>query len=62
MNRINDSDTGATVTREQWILPLLRSLGFEKLPFMRSATQEGGQSYFISHRAGENENGLSIDK
>jgi len=60
MNRIKITDTGATVTREQWILPLLRSLGFDKLAFMRAASQVGGQSYFISHRAGEDEAGFPI--
>jgi hypothetical protein len=28
LNRIKEGDTGATVTREQWILPLLKNIRF----------------------------------
>lgn len=60
LGRVKESETAATVTREQWILPLLRSLGFDGITFSRSATHVGGQSYFISHRLGDDENGLPI--
>ena len=60
MGRIKEGDTGATVTREQWILPLLRTLGFEGITFSRSAAQVGGETYFISHRLGEGVEGLPI--
>ncbi|HWR59143.1 MAG TPA: hypothetical protein VN328_09670, partial [Thermodesulfovibrionales bacterium] len=60
LNRIKEGDTGATVTREQWILPLLRTLGFEGITFSRSAAQVGGETYFISHRLGEGVEGLPI--
>lgn len=60
MGRIKEGDTGATVTREQWILPLLRTLGFEGITFSRSAAQVGGESYFISHRLGEGVEGMPI--
>ncbi|MBI4830002.1 MAG: restriction endonuclease, partial [Candidatus Lindowbacteria bacterium] len=58
--RTGEKDTGATVTREQWILPLLRSLGFEGISFARSAAQIRGRSYAISHRLGDGEDGLPI--
>lgn len=32
LRRIKEEESGASVTREQWILPLLRSLGFEGIP------------------------------
>ena len=60
MNRIKEGDTGATITREQWILPLLRSIGFDGITFSRKADQVGGLSYFISHRLGDGENGLPV--
>jgi hypothetical protein len=60
LNRIKESDTGATVTREQWILPLLRTLGFDKITFAKSAALVGGDTYFISHRLGDGEDGLPI--
>jgi hypothetical protein len=60
LNRIKEGDTGATVTREQWILPLLRTFGFDKVTFAKSAALVGGETYFISHRLGEGEDGLPI--
>src|SRR3990170_2854925 len=42
LNRIKEGDTGATVTREQWILPLLRTFGFDKITFAKSAALVGG--------------------
>ena len=50
----------ASVTREQWILPFLRSLGFKGITFSRSAATVGGQTYFISHRLGAGEDSLPI--
>jgi hypothetical protein len=58
--RVSETDSGASVTREQWMLPLLRALGFDNITFSRSAAQVGGQSYFISHRLGNSEDGLPI--
>jgi len=60
MGRIKEGDSGATVTREQWILPLLRTLGFEGITFSPSAAQVGGETYFISHPLGEGVEGLPI--
>jgi hypothetical protein len=52
VSRLKETDSAATPTREQWILPLLRSLGWDKLSYMKSAAQVGGQTYAISHREG----------
>jgi len=58
--RVSETDSGASVTREQWMLPLLRVLGFNNVTFSRSAAQVGGQTYFISHRLGDGEEGLPV--
>ena len=60
INRVNKEESGATVTREQWILPLLRTLGFEGISFSRSAILVGGSPYLISHRLGDEEHPLPI--
>ena len=60
LRRLKEEESGATVTREQWILPLLRTLGFEGIAFSRSAAEVGGQTYFISHRLGADDKGLPI--
>ena len=48
------SESATTVTREQWVLPLLESLGYT-LTFQRAAAEVDGRSYAISHRVGEAE-------
>lgn len=48
----HSSERSTTLTREAWIMPLLELLGFDLL-FQRSAAQIGSDSYFISHRAGD---------
>jgi hypothetical protein len=60
LGRIKEGETGATQTREQWILPLFRTLGFDKITFTKSAAQAGGQTYAISHRLGGGDEGLPI--
>ncbi len=60
LSRQKEGDSGATATREQWILPLLRTLGFGKLAFCKSAAQVGGQTFFLSHRDGTGEDGLPV--
>lgn len=60
LRKVTSDQTGASQTREQWILPLLRVLGFEGITFSKSAAQEGGRTYFISHRLGDIKNGLPI--
>ena len=49
--RLDESDAATTLTREQWVLPLLRSFGYD--PFYTSkADVVDGKTYAISHRAG----------
>jgi Eco57I restriction-modification methylase len=54
--RAKDSKTqsATTVTRESWIDPLLERLNY-KLAFQRQALQAGGETFAISHRAGDDE-------
>lgn len=58
--RLKDDDPATTITREQWMAPLLRSLGFENVTYMRSGVEIGGKNYPISHRDGADEKGLPI--
>jgi hypothetical protein len=60
LGRVREGESGATPTREQWILPLLRTLGFQGIAYSRSAAQVGGRSYSISHRFGDGDDGLPI--
>jgi hypothetical protein len=41
-----------TLTREAWMIPLLERLDY-RLTFQRTAAQAGGESYALSHRAGD---------
>lgn len=43
-----------TITREGWIIPLLETLNYS-VTFQRRASEVGGRTYAISHRAGEDE-------
>ena len=45
-------ESTTTLTREAWVRPLLERLGFSELQFQR-ALEAGGESYAISHRAGQ---------
>src|SRR6266542_1541501 len=49
---LKDDETGVTETREQWIFPLLRELGFERPEFRAAAEEIGGRRYAIQHRSG----------
>jgi len=42
-------DSGTTLTRERWLLPLFRELGYGRIPAAR-ATEIDGKTYPISHR------------
>jgi hypothetical protein len=57
---LRDADPATTQTREQWVQPLLRVLGYERLAYMRAAAQVEGQSYAISHRASGTEDSPPI--
>ena len=53
--RLNENDTATTITREQWAVPLLRSLGYNPVYVAKAEVVEG-QTYAISHRAETGEN------
>ncbi len=47
--RLDESDPATSVTREQWVVPLLRSLGYDPI-YTAKAEVVVGQTYAISHR------------
>jgi hypothetical protein len=49
--RLPEQDLATTVTREQWVVPLLRSLGYDPV-YTAKAEVVDGQTYALSHRAG----------
>lgn len=49
--RLAAPDTGTSLTREQWVLPLLRELGFDPRA-RRRAFEAGGETFAISHEDG----------
>ena len=55
LSRLPDSDLATTITREQWTVPLLRSLGYDPV-YVAKAEVVDGQTYAISHRADGGEN------
>ena len=59
--RVAAEETGTTVTRERWMLPLLmQSLGYADLTFQQAGAQVEGKLYPISHRPGKGEEGPPI--
>jgi len=48
--RLPEVDAATSVTREYWVVPLLRSLGYDPV-FVREAAMADGQTFAISHRA-----------
>ena len=54
LERLPENDPATTLTRERWIIPLLNLLSYE-LHYNPRPYDLGGQSFPISHRAGENE-------
>ncbi|MBC7092624.1 hypothetical protein H5T53_01240, partial [Candidatus Bipolaricaulota bacterium] len=50
LERLPETDPATTVTRDQWVVPLLSLLGYELVYTPRAAEVEG-KTYFISHRA-----------
>ncbi|MBW4461821.1 MAG: N-6 DNA methylase [Nodosilinea sp. WJT8-NPBG4] len=49
-SRLPEHDLATTVTREQWAVPLLRSLGYDPI-YVAKAEVVDEQTYAISHRA-----------
>ncbi len=54
LEALPESDRGTSLTREEWIRPLLHRLGYE-LARNPTAYRLGNQTYFISHRAGRSD-------
>lgn len=54
LERLPESESGTSLTRDGWVIPFLSLLGYE-LRYNRRAYQEGGLSFAISHRAGKDE-------
>jgi N-6 DNA Methylase len=52
-SRLGHGESGVTETREQWVLPLFRELGYGRLSYRAAAEVIDERSYPISHRAGE---------
>ncbi len=55
VSRLSEDDPATTVTREQWVVPLLRSMGYDPVYVAKAEVVEG-QTYAISHRAEPGEN------
>ncbi|MCC5636270.1 DUF559 domain-containing protein [Nostoc sp. CHAB 5844] len=55
LDRLDPDDTATSVTRELWVVPLLRSLGYDPIYTAKAEVVEG-QTYAISHRAEPGEN------
>jgi hypothetical protein len=47
-DKLPESETGTTLTRERWLLPLFSELGYGRLPIAKNV-EAGGRSYPISH-------------
>ncbi|GAB4371183.1 MAG: hypothetical protein Kow00121_12510 [Elainellaceae cyanobacterium] len=54
LGRLPEDDLATSVTREQWAVPLLRSLGYEPI-YTAKAEVVDGQTYAISHRTNPGE-------
>ncbi|MEN9933422.1 MAG: hypothetical protein RLZZ387_1, partial [Chloroflexota bacterium] len=54
MGELRPEESATSETREHWVLPLLRALGYQ-VSFNRSAHVVEGRTYAVSHRAGQAE-------
>jgi hypothetical protein len=50
---LGERESGTSETREQWIIPLFRELGWGRLAFRAAAEEVEGKRFPISHRGGE---------
>jgi len=50
---LGSGERGLTETRELWLLPLFRELGYGRLAYRPAAEEIDGRRYAISHQAGE---------
>jgi hypothetical protein len=54
LERLAPDDPATSVTRDQWMTPLMSLLGYE-LAYTPRAAEVDGQTYALSHRAGAND-------
>lgn len=54
LERLPEGDIATSVTRDQWIIPLLSSLGYE-LIYQPRAAEIDGLTFYISHKAGKDD-------
>ncbi len=54
-SRLAEDDPATSLTREQWVMPLLRTLGYDPV-YVAKAEVVDGQTYAISHRTEPGEN------
>ncbi len=57
---LGETESGLTETREQWVLPLFRELGYGRLSYRAAAEVIDDRTYPISHRGGENVDGPPV--
>jgi len=50
LHRLDPDDSATSLTREQWVIPILELLGYQPVYQQKAAVVEG-QTYAISHRA-----------
>jgi type I restriction-modification system DNA methylase subunit len=50
LNRLDPNDSATSITREQWVIPILELLGYQPV-YQQKAAVVDGQTYAISHRA-----------
>jgi len=55
LSRLDENDLATSITREQWAVPLLESLGYDPI-YTAKAEIVDGQTYAISHRTDSGEN------
>lgn len=60
LERLDPEKSSVSQTRELWMVPLLKSLGFTDISFAHRAAVVNSRTYAISHRAGDGDNGLPI--
>ncbi len=55
LSKLSEDDPATSITREQWVAPLLRTLGYDPV-YVAKAEVVDGQTYAISHRTEPGEN------
>jgi len=62
LRRLGENDPATGPTREQWVIPLLSALGYQRVTYQRRAAIVDGVSFALSHRAlaGDEAEGLPI--